>query len=55
MSQKLSDKNLELYEKYQKAVQLEKSVDSLNSVLETEKKRIVDTLNRIKKKGNKSA
>ena len=55
MSKKLSDKNLELYDKYQKAVQLEKSVDSLNRVLETEKKRIVDTLKRIAKKGNKSA
>ncbi len=50
MSEKLSDKNLELYEKYNKSILLEKSLDSLNNALESEKKRIVGTLNRIKKK-----
>lgn len=53
VSQKLSDKNLELHEKYLKALLLEKSLDSLNNALETEKKRIVGTLNRITKKEKK--
>lgn len=53
MSEKLSDKNLELYEKYNKSILLEKSLDSLHRVLESEKKRIVGTLNRIKNKEKK--